>query len=215
MSQGVAIEKEIVAPDLSHGANPLPYDLGYYKEKIARLEREVRALRPYKKMAVIDHLTHIFNRRYFDSRLEEEIARMSRKGFPFCVAIVDLDHFKKINDTHGHQVGDQVLRKFAQFLKKNLRRVDVVCRIGGEEFAVIMPDTDITAGLVIIERILQRLLQQSLPISSHSPVDVSFSCGIVSNCHSFMKNGEILEVADQALYEAKRNGRSQVMARCC
>jgi len=215
MDQGIAIEKEIVAPDLSHGGNPLPYNPGYYEDKIARLEKEVRALRPYKKMAVIDHLTHIFNRRYFDSRLDEEIARMSRKGFPFCVAIVDLDHFKKINDIHGHQVGDQVLRKFAQFLKKNLRRVDVVCRIGGEEFAVIMPDTDITAGLVIMERILQRLLKQPLTIPSHSPVEVSFSCGIVSNGHSFMKNGEILEVADQALYEAKRTGRSRVMARCC
>ncbi len=215
MSQGVAIEKKIDSPGLPQGDSTLPYDPGYYEEKIKRLEREVRALRPYKKMAVIDHLTHIFNRRYFDNRLEEEIARMSRQGFPFCVAIVDLDHFKRINDTHGHQVGDQVLRMFAKFLKKNLRRVDVVCRIGGEEFAVIMPDTDITAGLAIMERILQQLLLQPLSIPSHSSVDVSFSCGIVSNCQSFMKNGEILEVADQALYEAKRNGRSQVMARCC
>ncbi len=215
MSQGVAIEKKIVSPDLARRGNPIPYDPGYYEEKIAKLEREVRALRPYKKMAVIDHLTHIFNRRYFDNRLEEEIARMSRQGFPFCVAMVDLDHFKKINDTHGHQIGDQVLRQFAQFLKKNLRRVDVVCRIGGEEFAVIMPDTDITAGLTIMERILQRLLRKPLPIPSQLPVAVSFSCGIVSNCQSFMQNGEILEVADQALYEAKRNGRKQVMARCC
>ncbi|NOY53721.1 MAG: GGDEF domain-containing protein [Deltaproteobacteria bacterium] len=215
MSQGIAIEKKIVSPDLARKTNPIPYDPGYYEEKIAKLEREVRALRSYKKMAVIDHLTHIFNRRYFDNRLGEEIARMSRQGFPFCVAIVDLDHFKKINDSHGHQVGDQVLRKFAQFLKKNLRRVDVVCRIGGEEFAVIMPDTDITAGLTIMERILQRLIQKPLTIPSHSPVAVSFSCGIVSNCQSFMQNGEILEVADQALYEAKRNGRKQVMARCC
>ncbi len=192
----------------------LPNGIEYYEEKIARLEREVRRLRPYQKMAVIDHLTSIYNRRYFDTRLEEEIARMSRKGFPFCVCILDLDHFKTINDNYGHGMGDLVLREFAHLLKKNLRRLDVVCRIGGEEFAVIMPETDITAGLLILERILEKVTSQPFVIQKQS-IRISFSGGIVSNTQSFMDHHQILEVADQALYEAKRSGRNQIMARCC
>ena len=190
-------------------------EISHYEARIDQLEREVRTLRTYKKMAVIDHLTGIFNRRYFDTRLEEETARMSRRGLPFSVALVDIDHFKQVNDTHGHGVGDLVLREFAHYLKNNLCRVDVVCRIGGEEFAVIMPETDITAGLVIMERILEKLLEHPFNIQQLPEIGVSFSCGLVSNCQSFMDTGEILDVADQALYEAKRSGRRQVMARCC
>ncbi len=186
-----------------------------YEARIAQLEREVRRLQPYQQMAVIDHLTQIFNRRYFDSRLEEEVARMSRRGFPFCVALVDLDHFKRINDTRGHRIGDLVLREFAHFLKQNLRRIDVVCRIGGEEFAIIMPDTDITAGLVIMQRVLEKLLHHPFTIPNHPPIQISFSCGIVSNALSFKDHLAIVDEADQALYEAKRSGRSQIMARNC
>ena len=189
-------------------------DAARYEERIAALEAEVRALRPYKRMAVIDHLTGIFNRRYFDHRLGEETARMRRKGFPFCVALIDLDHFKRINDTHGHKTGDRVLVSFARFLQANLRRVDVICRIGGEEFGVIMPETHITAGLAIVERLLGRLLERPLPVEGGPAVAVSFSCGIVSNGHSLTDTDRLFEVADQALYAAKRSGRSRVMARC-
>ncbi len=212
MEQGTALKKPAnTAPE-----RPAPADaVQGYKKRIADLEREVRQLRSYKQMAVIDHLTQIFNRRYFDTRLEEEVARMSRQGFPFCVALLDLDHFKHINDTHGHCIGDVVLREFARFLRQNLRRVDVVCRIGGEEFAIIMPDTDITAGLVIMQRILQKLVGHPFTIHGHPPIQISFSCGIVSNALSFKDHHAIVDEADQALYEAKRNGRSQIMARNC
>ena len=106
-----------------------------------------------------------------------------------------------------------MLQEFAGFLKKSVRRVDVVCRIGGEEFAVIMPETDITAGLAIMERILKRLLEHPLSIPNHNPISISFSCGIVSNSQSFTDVNKTLEIADQTLYEAKRSGRSMVMAR--
>jgi two-component system cell cycle response regulator len=212
MDQGVALRRPTATPAERPAAAEA---VEGYEKRIAQLEREVRRLRPYKQMAVIDHLTQIFNRRYFDSRLEEEVARMSRRGFPFCVALVDLDHFKRINDTHGHRVGDLVLREFAHFLTQNLRRIDVVCRIGGEEFAVIMPDTDITAGLVIMERILEKLLHHPFTIQNHPPIQISFSCGIVSNALSFKNHSAIVDEADQALYEAKRSGRSQIMARNC
>ena len=215
MGQGAAAEKKSLETDSNSRVSTIKSEIDYYEKRIAHLEKQVRILKPYKQMAVIDHLTHIYNRRYFDTRLEEEIARMSRRGFPFCVAILDLDHFKKINDTYGHRIGDLVLKKFALFLKQNLRRVDVVCRIGGEEFAVIMPETDITAGLVIMERILEELLIQPFSIQNHNRIPVSFSCGLVSNCQSFMDTSQILEIADQTLYSAKRAGRSQVMARCC
>ncbi|MDX1763298.1 MAG: GGDEF domain-containing protein [bacterium] len=215
MHSGAATEKSRPSSTEITPGSAAEKEVSHYEARIDQLEREVRTLKTYKKMAVIDHLTGIFNRRYFDTRLEEETARMSRRGLPFSVALVDLDHFKQINDTHGHGVGDMVLREFAHYLKNNLRRVDVVCRVGGEEFAVIMPETDITAGLVIMERILAKLLHHPFNIQQLPEIGVSFSCGLVSNCQSFMDTGEILDMADQALYEAKRSGRSRVMARCC
>ncbi len=215
MSQSTAVEKNPVRPEPVIKGAVIQTEIDNYEKRIALLEKQVRHLKPYKKMAVIDHLTHIFNRRYFDTRLEEEIARMTRRGFPFCVAILDLDHFKRINDTYGHGIGDLILRDFANFLTTNLRRVDVVCRIGGEEFAVIMPETDITAGLAIMERILEELINHPFSVKQYNHIHISFSCGIVSNSQSLMGTSEVLEVADQALYEAKRGGRRQVMARCC
>jgi two-component system cell cycle response regulator len=215
MNHGAAVGKNPGASRTNGRGTTALKEVKHYEARIDQLEREVRTLKTYKKMAVIDHLTNIFNRRYFDTRLEEETARMSRKGFPFSVALIDIDHFKKVNDTFGHQIGDLVLREFANYLKNNLRRVDVVCRIGGEEFAVIMPETDITAGLSIMERILEKLIQHPFTIQQISDIQLRFSCGIVSNSKSFLDTGQILDAADEALYEAKRNGRSQVMARSC
>lgn len=215
MHSGAATAKSRLTSPGMGSSSVADKEISRYEARIDQLEREIRTLRTYKKMAVIDHLTGIFNRRYFDTRLEEETARMSRRGHPFSVALVDIDHFKQINDAHGHGVGDMVLREFAHYLKNNLRRVDVVCRIGGEEFAVIMPETDITAGLAIMDRILEKLVKHPFNIQQLPEINVSFSCGLVSNCQSFMDTAEILDVADQALYEAKRSGRSQVRARCC
>lgn len=159
-----------------------------------------------KKQAITDGLTSLYNRRHFDQCLTAEVERASRLNQPFTLITLDLDHLKKINDTHGHSVGDEAIKQIGVILKKNARSVDIAARFGGEEFAIILPGIEIEGGLIAAERlraaISEAQIKESIPISA--------SIGVATFLKHTESIGELLELADQAMYLAKKNGRNRV-----
>src|SRR5215471_4464658 len=139
------------------------------------LEAEIERLRVYKDYAYTDPLTEIPNRRFYYERLLQEIARARRGKHALALALMDLDLFKEINDEVGHRGGDQVLMFFAQFVRVNLRQEDVLCRIGGDEFDIILPDTNAEQASIIFDRIRGKLDQVEISIDGRSRIAISFS----------------------------------------
>ena len=174
------------------------------------LEMEVERLRVYKDYAYTDALTEVPNRRLYYERLMQEIARTRRGGHLLTLALVDLDHFKEINAKAGHRGGDQVLKFFAQFIRANLRQEDVVCRIGGDEFSVILPDTKADDASLLFERIRKKLGRIELSIDGRSRIGLSFSCGLATFKSDYMAE-DLIEEADLSLYTAKAKGRNRVV----
>jgi diguanylate cyclase (GGDEF)-like protein len=157
-----------------------------------------------ERLATIDGLTGLHNRRAFDIRLEE-LVKEARRGRQFCLVLLDVDHFKRFNDTYGHQVGDQVLCAVGDWLRGNVREVDFPARYGGEEFGVLLVDTVLEEALELTER-FRRGLAHDLPLE-HT-ITASFG---VSAFDPWMGDGqELIEAADQALYRAKHAGRNCV-----
>jgi diguanylate cyclase (GGDEF)-like protein len=175
------------------------------------LEAEVERLRVYKDYAYTDALTEIPNRRFYYERLLQEIARARRNGSPLTLALVDLDLFKDINDEVGHRGGDQVLKFFSQFVRVNLRQEDIVCRIGGDEFAIILPDTTAENASVFFDRIRQKLDQIEISIDGGVRLTLSFSCGLARFQPEYLPE-DLIEEADHSLYSAKARGRNRVVA---
>lgn len=159
---------------------------------------------------LFDELTGVYSRRAGMERLREEFARSHRNNRVFSVAMVDIDHFKQVNDTYGHLAGDQVLREVAGTLKAELRQCDVVLRYGGEEFMIIMPDTNKEQALHPLERLGKKLANVEIPLKE-SKVKVSVSIGVTSTYSGGEDLMETINRADRALYDAKRNGRNQVV----
>src|SRR5437763_7335682 len=174
------------------------------------LEAEIERLRIYKDYAYTDALTEIPNRRFYYERLLQEIARARRSGSPLTLALVDLDLFKEINDEVGHRGGDQVLKFFSQFVRVNLRQEDIVCRIGGDEFAIILPDTTAENAAAFFERIRSKLDQIEVSIDGRSRLTLSFSCGLAAFKQEYLPE-DLIEEADHSLYSAKARGRNRVV----
>lgn len=156
-----------------------------------------------------DHLTHIPNRRYFFEVLDSNIAMASRYGHPLCLAVLDVDFFKNVNDTYGHTVGDKVLVSIASSLQSRLRRSDSLGRLGGEEFAVQLPMTTLHAGEVIVERLREHIASLEFPGLS-PPLTVSCSIGLAVRS-SDMTAETLYHEADGALYRAKAGGRNRIV----
>ena len=175
------------------------------------LEAENEQLRVYKDYAYTDVLTEIPNRRFYHERLVQEMARARRSQHPLGLALVDLDHFKEINDQIGHRAGDQVLKFFSQFLRVNLRQEDILCRIGGDEFSIILPDTDSQRAEIFFDRVKAKLDRIDLSLDGRDDIRVSFSCGIASFSSEYSPE-DLIDQADHALYTAKARGRNQVVA---
>ena len=168
------------------------------------LTRLVMKVRNYAER---DFLTGLLNRRAFDARLALERSRHERNDGGFCLVVLDIDHFKRINDQHGHAVGDLALRHVAALLTQSLRPVDAVARFGGEEFLILLPDTSLETAAAVAERLRQTLVENPLHHHGHSlPVQASF--GFVSS-HAG-DNSTLLDLADQAMYRAKTEGRNRV-----
>ncbi|WP_240001767.1 diguanylate cyclase [Parvibium lacunae] len=177
---------------------------------VAIYQRQLtEALEKLEISSITDGLTQVYNRRYLQQRLASEFARVQRSPQPLTMLMFDLDHFKKINDTYGHVGGDEVLKTVASRVKSLIRAHDVFGRYGGEEFTLILPDTDQAGAMTLAERI--RLAIQAEPVMfGETPIKVSTSIGLCSVNGQFNNHEAWLQAADEALYEAKHNGRNQV-----
>ena len=165
------------------------------------------------ELAVTDQLTGLHNRRYMESHLATLVQDASSRGKPLSLLVCDIDYFKAINDNFGHDVGDDVLREFATRVRKSIRGIDLACRFGGEEFVVVMPDTDMAVAAVVAERIRRRIAGEPFPILKGSgTIEVTISIGIAAIAQADDSPETILRRADQALYRAKRDGRNRVVA---
>lgn len=163
-------------------------------------------------MAMVDGLTGLFVRRYFDARVDEEIERARRFNHPFAVVMMDIDDFKRLNDSHGHLVGDRVLREVAAVVKSEMRGVDTAARYGGEELVIILPRTELVAALALAERIRSTLAERRIAVGPDGPVlAVTASFGIAAYPESGLGVAEdLVRRADRALYRAKRTGKNRV-----
>ena len=159
--------------------------------------------------ALFDKLTGLYNRRRLMELLEKEVSAARRHGVPLCLAMADLDHFKRINDRYGHRAGDDVLAGFGQLIQNELRAEDIAGRYGGEEFVFIMPHTTIEAAVVVLERIRTKL-EKIVFKSNRERYGVTASIGAVRFDPVRMSEMELLDMADQALYKAKRAGRNRI-----
>ncbi len=165
-----------------------------------------------QRLATTDALTGLSNYRHFHDLLGLEVQRARRMDYPVGLIIMDLDHFKLVNDRHGHPMGDAVLRQVAEQLRKRLRRTDVVGRLGGEEFAAILPGDGLTEVAIVAEK-LRRAVEELPPLQggmTSNPTPVTMSAGGASLNADVVAAELLVSCADQALYEAKRNGRNQV-----
>lgn len=167
--------------------------------RIAKLERD----------AIEDPLTGTYNRRYLDSKMAEEVERAKRLHIPLSAVLIDLDHFKHVNDTYGHDVGDMVLRHVCGLIIASARPSDTVIRYGGEEFVVIAPNCSTADAATLGERMRQTIADSALSLPDGNDLAVTASLG-VSSLSSNGSSSDMLRAADQALYSAKRSGRNRL-----
>lgn len=162
-------------------------------------------------LAIHDEMTGLHNFRYLRTRVDEEFKRAQRYDVPLTCVMLDVDHFKAINDTHGHDVGDQVLGEIAKRLQAGVREVDVVARYGGEEFLMVLPNTAYRGGILVAER--TRLNIANSPIRTGDLThQVTISAGVASYPHGTISSkDQLLKAADQSLYRAKEAGRNKVV----
>jgi two-component system cell cycle response regulator len=164
------------------------------------------------EMAITDQLTGLHNRRYMARHLDSLISNAQKSNKPLAFLIMDIDHFKAVNDTHGHDIGDEVLREFANRISANIRGIDLACRYGGEEFVVVMPDTDVDFAYTIAERLRKSVETTPIEISrAPGALNVTISIGIAASAGGDDNAEKLLHRADQALYRAKREGRNRVI----
>lgn len=163
-------------------------------------------------MAITDGLTGLHNRRYLETHLKTLLDRSRDNGRPLAVLIADIDYFKKVNDTHGHDGGDAVLREFANRLRRNTRGIDLACRLGGEEFVIVMPDTDLMRAWAVGERLRACIAAEPFQINSQTELRVTASVGVAATVSPEDTPDTLYKRADTALYSAKRDGRNRVIA---
>ncbi len=203
---GVLVKKRLLSPGETMALGP---------EVQMRLEASTLGvqdlLQKMYQSATLDPLTSLFNRRTFEERLEEEFSVITRHKMESCLALVDVDHFKKVNDTHGHQAGDVVLRTLAGKLKEGVRTGDLVGRWGGEEFILYIRQAGLEGAVTLLERLRSEVEGTDIPVSSESTLRVTISSGVVALV-TFQDWRAAFQKADEALYASKSNGRNRVTA---
>lgn len=175
---------------------------------------EEQALTTLFELTVRDPLTRAYNRRYLEAHLESELAFAERQGTSLALLLIDIDHFKRVNDTHGHPIGDVVLKLVALSAQRVLRRYDTLCRLGGEEFVVVARDTSERNAELLAERLRRRIAALRVEVQ-HRLVPVTVSVGVITSDPKLVPTDPeaLLRLADRALYEAKQGGRNRVVAR--
>jgi two-component system, cell cycle response regulator len=191
------------------------------QEMLARVNTQVRRWRYTQQLrdsvkasielAVTDPLTGLYNRRYLETHLNQLVEHATNRGKALSLIVFDLDHFKSVNDTHGHDAGDKVLSEFAARLKTATRNIDLACRVGGEEFVLILPGTDILLAERIGERIRKSIANSSFAINDKQKIAVTVSAGIASLLDSDDTSDKMMKRADESLYIAKREGRNRIV----
>ncbi|MAK62156.1 MAG: PleD family two-component system response regulator [Ponticaulis sp.] len=195
-----------------------PIDTEELSARVRTQVRKKRSLDAIRKrldesmeLAITDQLTGLFNRRHMMKQLGQYLKRANTGGPPVSVFIADIDHFKRVNDTYGHDVGDEVLQEFAARIKDNVRPGDIPCRQGGEEFVVIMPDTTGDLASAAAERLRRNIAGKSFSVDrDRRSLDVTVSVGVSTSDNQKCTIDELIKRADEALYEAKEAGRNQV-----
>jgi diguanylate cyclase (GGDEF)-like protein len=165
-----------------------------------------RAMESERELARTDFLTGAFNSRSFHDVAQMEIDRSARYSHPFTIAFVDVDNFKTINDTYGHAMGDIVLRKIVTNIQQNLRKTDIIARVGGDEFAILLPETDMGTAPTVISNVQRKLLDEM----RKNELPVTFSIGVLSLTASQLSVDEMLGIADQMMYAVKSGGKNNI-----
>ena len=184
------------------------------REQVQRAEQKIESLKneleQLKELVHADPLTGALNRRGLDEAFAREAARADRRDIPLCVALLDLDDFKRFNDTSGHVAGDNALRHLVNVAKETLRPSDIIARFGGEEFVILMPDTGMDSAMLVIDR-LQRGLAANCLLHAGQPLPITFSAGVTPRT-LYERQSTVITRADEALYEAKHAGKNRVLA---
>jgi diguanylate cyclase (GGDEF)-like protein len=176
---------------------------------------DIRRVTLLEKESITDSLTGLYNRRYLDRRLEEELARAKRYALPLSILLVDIDHFKNVNDTYGHQAGDLVLSYLGKLVLNAVRTSDIAARYGGEELLVIAPNTPIVPAGALAERLRHHIESHELVLTSESSkrqsIHITVSIGVAVSTPRIDDIKKIVHEADAALYRAKQEGRNRVV----
>ncbi|MBI5206685.1 MAG: diguanylate cyclase [Candidatus Firestonebacteria bacterium] len=164
----------------------------------------------FLKLSMVDSLTEVFNQRHFHNILSIEFRRSHRFNHPLSLIMVDIDNFKSVNDSHGHLIGDKVLKEFAQSLVQNVRSIDYVCRYGGDEFTIILPETTKEGAYNLAKRLKFSVMKNKYHISSKLDISISLSMGVSAFPEDVKSDDQLLKKSDEALYDAKKLGKNRI-----
>jgi len=185
-------------------ASTIVYNLDLFSVVLSDITEQEKYKKSLEKLTITDPLTKIGNRRHYEQKIEEEIQRANRYKRSLSLLMFDIDYFKKVNDTYGHDIGDVVLREYTSLVKSLVRNEDIFCRVGGEEFMLILPDTDMKSSYIIAEKLRKAI------VGFECEVRVTMSFGLVGH-QKDEKSDDIYTRVDSALYEAKNSGRNKVI----
>ncbi len=210
VAEPIFIHKKIFAVLIILGVdkNELPV-LSILTERFVSEAKRIQLYEKVQTLAVTDGLTGVYVRRHLVERLEGEVRRSKRFGYKLSFLMIDIDHFKRFNDEYGHLVGDVVLKKVAETIRKNIREIDLVGRYGGEEFGVLLIETDEAGAFFVAER-MRRAIEEKMFIAYDETLKVTISIGCSAFSQSINDVSLIVDAADSALYQAKRQGRNRV-----
>lgn len=198
-----------------HSGQAFTQDDGKFLESVGRVlavaVENASLFKEAQDLSLTDELTGLANRRLLNLRLSGEVSRVTATGDPLCLAVLDLDYFKMVNDRYGHPAGDEVLRQFAKRVQREVRSTDLFCRLGGEEFALVAINTPFQITLAIVERICRHIAQIPFELPDGSLVPLTVSAGVAYLQPGVASGDELIAAADRALYAAKTSGRNRVM----
>lgn len=187
----------------------------FFALSAVRMARTVRELRTFHRqleaLSTTDDLTGLYDRRYFFAALDKELKRAERYGAPLSLIMLDIDHFKEVNDTYGHPAGDLVLRRLAVLMRRLFRNIDILARVGGEEFVAILPSTGIDATLKVAERFRREVANQPIRMPyGPAVINITASLGVTGTSKYPASGAALFAAVDKALYQAKAEGRNRV-----